>query len=246
MKKLGLTLFLMVSVGITCFAQSFTLAGDTGPLANGAGVVQSGPSDTLQLITSLTLTNKSGNTLRVMMKKEEIIMLPETSSSICWAGYCYGPEMMVSTEPVVMPPGETISGCFGHFGPHGSRGVSVIRWTFFNESDPADSISLTAQYSTFPAAVGDIRAPQYTFSVASQIPADNQLVVRYSFPPDSHGRIELLNTNGKIVSVSEKRFMSGTDALETTQLPSGIYFCVVRINGKAVIAKKVLVFHGVN
>ena len=243
MKKPGLTFFLMVFLGFTCFAQSFTLAGDTGPLANGTAVVQSGPSDTLQLITSLQLTNISGNTLRVFMKKEEIVMLPETSSSICWAGYCYGPAMMVSTEAVVMLPGETTSGCFGHFGPHGSRGVSVIRWTFFNESDPADSISMTAHYSTFPAATGDMNTPQYLLSFVSRTPADNQFVVRYSMPPGCHGMIELLNSTGRIIVVSEKVFLSGTQALGTAQLPPGTYFCVLKINGISVSTKKFLVSH---
>ncbi|MCX6304333.1 MAG: hypothetical protein NT040_05150 [Bacteroidetes bacterium] len=243
MKNFALTFFLMVIFGCPSFGQSFTLADDAGPLANGADVVQSGPSDTLQLITWLHLTNISGNTLRVMMKKEEITMLPETSSSICWAGYCYGPEMMVSSEPLVMLPGETVSGCFGHFGPHGSRGVSVIRWTFFNESSPADSVSMTAHYATFPFATENIPASPIVFSAGGPIPANDQLILNYTLPPGKPGKIELRNTYGNLVSAGQMVSLSGTVTFCTAHLPSAIYYSTLVVDGKPVSTKKVPVCH---
>jgi len=243
MKKFILAFFLTILTGTACYPQSFDLAGEDGLLINGAGVVQSGPSDTLQLITWLHLTNKAADTIRVMMKKEEIVMLPGASSSICWAGYCYGPEMTVSTFPLDMPPGDTVSGCFGHFGPNGCRGVSIIRWTFFNESDPNDSLSITVQYSTFPSATKNISDPDNYLSVAGPVPAHDQIVIRYSLPAGKSGRIELRNPSGKVVSVSGSVILAGTFTFSTPGLPSGIYYCSLKFDGNQVITRKIPVWN---
>lgn len=233
----------MITAGLTCHAQSFELADDFGVLANGAEVYHSGPPDTLQLITWLHLSNISGNTINVLMKKEEISMVPGTTSSICWGGYCYGTGMMVSTFPLTMPPGETEYGCFGHYGPGGGRGESVVRWTFFNESDPMDSISVTAHYSTYPLANENIPDPSGVLSFTGKVPANDQIMVSYSLQPGRQGRIELRNLAGKIISVSRTISLSGTISLSVMSLPSGIYFCTLMVDGKPIVTRKVPVCH---
>jgi hypothetical protein len=243
MKNLNLTFLLLCFSGLACYSQSLSLADDFGPIANGAEIVQAGPSDTLQIITWLHLTNQSGNSIGVMMKKEEISMLPETISSICWAGYCYAPEIVISSYSLTIPPGETVSGCFAHFGPHGSRGVSTIRWTFFLKSDPNDSLSVTVHYSTYPAATGNIPDPQFSISPSGPVPADNQIGIRYSVPPQIPGRITLRNPAGKLISVRELDSRAGTVIYNTTDLPSGIYYCTLVIDGKAVKTMKIPVCH---
>jgi hypothetical protein len=243
MKNFILPLSLLFVSCISCYSQSFSLSCDNGPLVNGTQMVQSGPSDTLQLITSLNITNMSGSAVDVMMKKEEISMCPGASSSICWAGYCYGPGMMVSTFPLSMLPGETVSGCFGHFGPYGCRGVSVIRWTFFNRAVPTDSMSVTVQYSTFPSATETIPDPMFTLAAAGPIPADNQIVIRHTLPPGKQGRIKLRNFSGTTVSSCEAVILSGIVAFNATGLSSGVYYCTLEIDGTTITTIKVLVCH---
>ena len=238
-----LTFLLLFTSGITCFSQSFALADDFKTLVNGAEIFQSGPSDTLQLITWLHITNKTGNTRQVKMKKQELAMLPGGSSSICWAGYCYGPEMTVSTFPLTMVAGETVSGCFGHFGPNGCRGISVVRWVFFNESDPSDSLSITVHYSTFPSAVETSQVSQFSLSVAGSVPADDRIDFRYSVPTGLQGMIEFRNLSGKLVSGKIPVFLTGKFTLNTSQLPAGIYLCILLVEGKSRETRKILVYH---
>ena len=170
-------------------------------------------------------------------------MLPGATSSICWAGYCYAPQMMVSLFPLSMHPEETVSGCFGHFTPNGGRGISVMRWIFFNESDPRDSLSVTVHYSTFPSATGNFPDRQLLFSVGGPIPADNQFVISYSLTPGTQGRVELRNLAGKLVSGSGIVSISGTVKFSTTELPSGIYLCTLMVDGKPVTTRKIPVCH---
>jgi hypothetical protein len=243
-KKTILLFILVFASGVACFAQSFSLADDFGVLKNGSEIFQSGPSDTLQLITWLHITNKTTNTRQVMMKKENLTMLPGGSSSICWAGYCYGPDMTVSTFPLTMLPGETVSGCFGHFGPNGCRGVSVIRWGFYNEANPTDSVSITVHYSTFPAATTETSPfMPLSLSVAGRIPADHQIDFRYTLPQGKQGRIELSNLSGKLVSHVEIVLLSGTVTFCTTELPSGVYLCTLWVDHNPIVRRKVAVSH---
>lgn len=244
MRNTVLTFFLLIISGLSCHSQSFILADDAGPLANGSDVFQSGPSDTLQLITWLHLTNISSNTLRVMMKKEEISLLPGTNSSICWAGYCYGPEMTSSTFPLVMLPGELASGCFAHYGPGGCRGVSTIRWTFFNEANAADSVSITVRYSTFPSGLDNTPDQRFSLVAAGAVPADLQIAMRYSLPPGIPGRIHLYNTSGSLVSAGKPVTQAGITIFAANELPSGVYFCSLMIGDRPVQTRKILVCHG--
>ncbi|MEI7897746.1 MAG: T9SS type A sorting domain-containing protein [bacterium] len=243
MKIFILTFLLLVAPCRHSYSQSFKLADDFSTLANGADLYQSGPSDTLQLITWLHLTNHSASTIDVSMKKQEISMLPGGSSSICWGGYCYGPEMMVSTFPLAIAPGETVSGCFGHFGPNGCRGVSVVRWVFFNNANPSDSLSVTVHYSTFPAATGQVKVPQFTFSSAGMVPADNQIVLRYSVPKDEPANVVLYNESGRFISSCGGLTGEGTVKFNTAELPSGVYFCTLVLGGKPTSTKKIPVRH---
>ncbi len=243
MKKFLPVFFLVFGAWLTCNSQSFKLADDSRALGNGTEVFQSGPSDTLQLITWLHLTNSTANSLQVMMKKEELSMLPGASSSICWAGYCYGPAMMVSTFPLSILPGETASGCFCHFGPNGCRGLCVIRWTFFKESDPSDSISITVHYSTYPTSTSNKQTPHYILAAAGQVPANNQIAIRYAIPPGTSGRIELRSPSGTPVECSESVSSEGTVFFRISELPSGIFYCTLLVEGNPVVTRKVAVCH---
>jgi hypothetical protein len=243
MKNNAFMFLLLILAGFTCQSQSFFLADDSGELGNGKDVIQSGPSDTLQLITWLHLTNTTPNTLRVMMKKEELSMVPGTNSSICWAGYCYGPEMTVSSFPLVMLPGEEASGCFAHYGPGGCRGVSIIRWIFFDESNPSDSLSITVHYSTYPSATESHNDTRFSLAAAGPVPAGRQITMKYALPTGVSGRIELRNNNGVIVSSYGGLSLSGNLSFAAEQLPAGIYFCTLLANGKAVKTRKIPVSH---
>ncbi|MEI6434316.1 MAG: T9SS type A sorting domain-containing protein [Bacteroidota bacterium] len=243
MKTRAVAIFLLIFAGVACYSQSFSLADDFGELTNGADVFQSGPSDTIQLISWLHLTNKTGKSLQTLMKKEELNMLSGTNASICWAGYCYGPEVMISLFPLSISAGETVSGCFGHFAPNGSRGVSSMRWVFFNEANPNDSLSVTVHYSTFPSSVEKIPDQKYSLSFAGPIPATRQIIANFVLPSGKQGHIELINAAGKSVSHSGFVNLSGTVQFSVSDLPSGFYYCSLVVDGKLIITRKVPVSH---
>lgn len=232
MRTTVLTLFLLLGTAFAGRTQSLTLAQSGRQLQNGDHIVLSGPPDTLQLITWLRITNISNLSVRVQMKKEEISMLPGTVSSICWAGYCYGPAMMVSTFPLTMDPAQSDTGCFSHFGPAGQRGTSVVRWTFFNEADPNDSVSVTAHYATYPAAVEEPAAQKVFLRHAGSNPASDLLKLRYGLPPGRKGEILLYAPDGSRVAESGPLNGTGTVEFRLNRLPAGALLARLRIEGE--------------
>jgi hypothetical protein len=243
MKKTVLLLAGLLAAFLYGHSQSLSLGDDRGGLHNGEVVYITGSSDTLQLITWLHIKNIAANTIRVRMKKQEISMIPGTNCSICWAGYCYGPEMVVSTFPLTMAPAQSDTGCFTHYGPSGKRGTSIVRWTFYNEANPGDSISITVHYITYPAAVGETSDPGARLGIAGPLPANENLILRHDIPSGKSGRIGLFSLSGAMVSESLPVAGQGTAVIKTAGLPSGTYITRILLDGQPVISRKVAVSH---
>jgi hypothetical protein len=243
MKYVVISMLLFFACETSCFSQTFELADNNNPLANGADLFLSGPPDTLQLITWLTISNLYPDTLRVMMKKEDIRLVTGASASICWAGYCYDPKIVVAEFSLSMPPGEAVSGCFGHFAPNGGKGVSIIRWTFFNATNPHDSVSITAHYSTYPAAIEDKTGGAFMLTYGGSNPANDHIVLKHSLPPGKPGRLELRSISGKLISCIENVSLSNTAVFDTRRLTSGMYFCSLFIDGKNVATLRTPIHH---
>jgi hypothetical protein len=130
-------------------------------------------------------------------------------------------------------------GCFGHFGPAGQRGVSRVRWTFFSESDYKDSLSITVDYSTFPAAVNDLSGAAYQLRPAGSLPGSGQISLHYSLPAGKRGSIELRNSSGKRLDSHTPVTLTGTSTFNTCGLPAGPYFCTLLVDGINIITRKI-------
>lgn len=243
MKTTALAILILLAAARIGHTQSLTLAHQGRPLQNGDHIVLSGPPDTMQLITWLRITNIANMTLRVQMKKEELSMLPGTVSSICWAGYCYGSEMTVSTFPLIMDPMQSDTGCFSHFGPAGQRGTSVVRWTFFHEANPSDSISITAHYATYPAAVEEPSGPEFFLSHAGNNPSGGPVKLRYGLPPGKTGDILLCRPDGRPVAQSGTLTGTGTVEFRPGSLPAGTLLARLRTEGRSDIVLKCIHLH---
>ncbi|HNY01525.1 MAG TPA: hypothetical protein PKG48_03000 [Bacteroidales bacterium] len=241
MNKLTITLFLFLFWVLSGVAQHLELTGVYGPLPNGSTLTLKGPPDTLQMITWLHLTNRSADTLRVMMKKEPIAMLPGATASICWAGYCYFPETIESLVPLVMAPAETDTGCFSHYGPNNQRGTSIVRWTFFDQGNPSDSVSFTAYYATYPAGTGENRLAGGGLTCGGFRCTDNRIFVGYRLSPGEEGRIELRNLAGNQISGPVAVTGIGQVEFDAAAIPGGICLASLVKGGRAPGTLKILV-----
>jgi hypothetical protein len=234
MKNFFICLILLLALSPLGKTQSLLLEYHQQVLNNQSVIVRSGTPDSLDLTTWLKITNISSNTVRVMAKKVEISQVPGANASICWAGYCYPPDVNESLVALRLNPGESQTGCFAHFSQQGSIGSSTIRWVYFLSGTPDDSVCVTINYLTWPAGIDNQFTNAGTFSLPYPNPAGQRINIRRDGSIDADCTLSVFDYAGKMVSMDF--FPAGTSVLSvyTGSLPSGIYFYSLNLGTQTV------------
>jgi hypothetical protein len=102
---------------------------------------------------------------------------------------------------------------------------------------------VTVHYTTYPASVGNLQDQRYSLSAAGALPANDRAAFNYSLPQGKLGRLEFRGPAGNLISVSAALCNSGKTTFSTAELPPGVYYATLVIDGKFVVTKKVPVFH---
>ena len=235
---LTLTFVLFAIVGLAQIP-SLTLTHDGLALPNNSDVVYNGSPTAGEIVAdAITITNNSGNPVNVLVKKVEMQLVDSTSNTFCW-GLCFPPDVFVSPDPIAIGPGQTNSSDFsGHYYPGGHPGLTIIRYVFFNQSDPMDSVCFNAH---FDAGVGlDELASKVTLSQAYPNPATSYTQFSYSVEPGVDATLIMRNVLGATINRTALKG-SGTVRIATDDLSEGIYFYTIMVNGKATQSGKVIV-----
>jgi hypothetical protein len=233
-----LSLFIGYQAGI---AQSFSLYYHDINLANDTELVRAGTTDSLELTTFLTIRNDAATEKRIQARKTEILMVPGTACSLCWAGYCYPTETFETSYPLVLAPGASETSCFAHFITGGTIGTSLVRWTYFDSTNVADSVSVLISYITYPMGIGSQKANISV--VVSPNPADREVCFRSQDPAFSRCTITLSNASGRAVLTVPADGSGAPAQLDTSALPDGIYFYTLLSDGKFLSCGKLVVCH---
>jgi len=247
MKKLLLSLYLLASFVVVGYSQSLTLSNAHGAIEPNSVIVQAGTPDSVELITYLNVKNISGNTVQVFCKKVQISMLDSTEISMCWAGNCYPAPVNVSPYAQTITSGQVITDFVGHYTQvafnHFKSGESVVRWVFFVENNPSDSVCVTIKYTSFPLGIDDGASKLATLSSPSPNPADGSTSIRFNAPAGSDSRIIVRNLIGE--TVYSEQVVPGTAklTLATANFSDGLYFCSLMVDGKLSQTRKLVVKH---
>ena len=126
-------------------SQSLTLSDSNGDIPNNSDVNYYGGPDDL-LTSYVFVTNNSAISIDVKVKKVELDIVPGSINYFCW-GMCFPPEVYVSPYPISIASGETNDSDFsGDYMPNGAIGTSKIRYVFFDDNNPSDSVCVNVLY----------------------------------------------------------------------------------------------------
>jgi hypothetical protein len=239
MKIKGLIFLLLC---LTCqpgVAQSFSLFYHDQKLSADTVLVRAGTTDSLDLTTFLTIRNDAETEMQIQAKKTEISMAPGTACSLCWAGYCYPAEIFQTDYPLDLAPGASDFSCFAHFITAGIAGTSNVRWTYFDQDNPEDSVSVVINYITYPMGIGN---PNATVRIiVAPNPADGEVLFRLSSDVDSELTVQLYTLSGISVLSGISNNYEGLLKLNTSTVPTGIYLYSIREKGKLISTGKLVV-----
>ena len=241
MKKLLLITYLLGVVACIGYSQSLSLSNENGPVANDSYINKTGlPSDD-ELVVEMYVTNNTPDPIPVMVKKVEISMVPGTASLFCW-GLCFAPNVYVSPDPLTIAGNTTNESDFsGHYLPSGMSGMSVIRYVFFDQRNPDDSVCFNTNFQAYPLGISGLSGTNALAAYPN--PASGKVTVAFSGMESASGTVVIRNLLGERVKEITVSGTSGKVTFDATDLNSGIYFYSLVVNGNAVATKKLVVRH---
>lgn len=240
MKAIFTGLILIIAGTVSGFSQELTVKyGEQ--IVNNDSLYLSGTPATELMEFKLSVTNNRNVAVSLKIRKTEIFIVEGTEASFCW-GECYTPAVSVSPMAITIQPGATDTKSFiGDYRPFGMEGTSIVRFSFFQDSDPAIEKSVTVFFQ-----IGGSGIDPLTLSPAITVwPNPASSVIHVSFPENAGngGTMALLNLQGQCVKTSAIAPGSKETVLNTDELPAGLYLIRVaddrglRYSGKVYISR---------
>lgn len=240
MKKL-LLFSLLLSAGFYLNAQDLYLTSGGEKLGDTAYV--SGVADAAEIVFYANFYNNSQKDMNVKVVRQRIYMVDGSNSQFCW-GLCYPPNVDTSGQYVFIPAGghsedEIFS---GHYNPLGNVGNSMIKYTFYNMTNPGEAVSVICKYVATPNGIAEEAMKGGFLSNVYPNPASHSINIDYQLTSKvKEGRVRIINLTGAVVK--EESIEPGTTSMkmDVSNLNDGLYFYSVIINGDVYQTKKMVI-----
>lgn len=244
-KNLLILLALLVAGYNYSFAQTLTLADTDGnEIANGDELVVSGLPEDFEVVAHAHVTNTTGDDVDVLVNSYINEYADGMQFALCW-GTCLVPSThnQTASNAITIAANSTDENSFsGHCYPNETTGIGEVRYKFYVESNPDDSISVTVVYE-----VGTVGLPQVAegqlFSEPYPNPANDVITFSYENERIGDTRISIYNAIG--VKVKSVRLNQNTNHVQmnTSDLASGVYFYSIVSDNRLVKSSKLIIRH---
>ena len=192
------------------------------------------------VLDAIDVKNIGSVGMHVKCARENIEIVPGTSNSFCW-GLCYPPTSDTSAVSVIIDAGGIYDEFSGDYYPDGNEGESTVKYTYFNEEDLSDKISVVVKYST---TVGVDDPANFKLSAAYPNPASSFVKFDYDFQEISANSkvmiYDLLGSTVKEISINNSL---GSLKVNTSDLKDGIYFYSLVVNNEPTKTQKLIIKH---
>jgi hypothetical protein len=247
MKNRLLLFSILAMIVFAGYSQSLSLSNQNGPIVPNSIIIQPGTPDSVTLNTYIDITNTGNAPLNVLCRKTELNMIDSTRTFICWANFCYAPHIYVTPNTQSIGSGETYTGFKGIYAHDTynffSVGESVVRWTFFDQDNLNDSVSVTVRYPTYPVSIGELYGSVSVLSAIYPNPVSFTANTEFTVPRGSQGSILIRDVVGAVVQTYLVPAGTGKIQMNVSNLSDGVYFCSLLIDGRPAHTRKLIVRH---
>jgi hypothetical protein len=241
MKKTLLFVILAMVSFVYGFSQSLILSDSTGVLPNNANITVHGHNMDDEIASHIFVRNNTSTRMDVIVKKVHLDIVPGTLNTFCW-GLCYPPDLFVS-PPFTVEANFTDSINFsGHYNPLTFAGASVIRYVFYDSANPNDSVCANVTYDALYVGIQN-QSAKNVLSAAQPNPANTSVRFGYSLNTENTGSVIIRNLLGSVVKKEMLAGSEGNVTVSTADLPEGIYFYSLDVNGRSLTTRKLIVRH---
>ncbi len=197
-------------------------------------------SSSVIVLDAIDVKNISSSTKAVKCAREDITIVPGASNSFCW-GLCYPPTTDTSAVSVDIDAGGMYTEFSGDYFPDGNEGASTIKYTYYDELNPSDKISVVVVYSTL---VGINDPVDYKLSAAYPNPANSFVKFDYDVSEISdNSKVVIYNLLGSAVKEVRIDNSFGSLKISTSDFKEGIYFYSLVVNNEPTKTQKLIIKH---
>ncbi|MDC0303398.1 T9SS type A sorting domain-containing protein [Flavobacteriales bacterium] len=202
-----------------------------------------GSVETVLMQAGGTIENTNG-TAPIAVRAERITIdtVPGTQNYFCWE-QCYEPPTSVSPTTITLNPGQRMESFYADYKPLGIAGVSTLAYCFYDDANVTDSVCRIVRFTASPLGVQDVfLGGQSGISESYPNPAKTVANINYALKIGwGKAQIEVFSMLGSKVKKVALKQDQGTLKLDVANLPSGIYFYTLKVDGNDIATKKMLV-----
>ncbi len=241
MKKLILLFSLMYLGTLVAFTQSLVLMNSNGVVNNGDTITYYSTDANATFVCHVMVKNTSSSDIAVRAKKVELDTVPGSENYFCWT-QCYMPSIYIG-DTLIIKAGATNKNSFsGDYDAMGNAGKTRIRYVFYDDANPSDSVSFVVEYYAGSGVGYQIDKRISAEAKVYPNPARNGFTLSYSLSQNSDNAVfELRNILGSKIRSIKLSGVSGQKRIDVSDLQNGVYFYTVRIDGNAVVSRKLII-----
>lgn len=195
----------------------------------------------------LEAENTSGSTRIINVRRYELSVPGGTANYFCW-DVCYG-EVPAGLRPVwtaldaiQMADGQTVNGFHGYYKPNGTVGEATFRYVWYDLNSPNDStwVDLVFNMGAEGSGIAEV-ADVLTFKIFPNPSTGGDITIEHDLAGAIAGtQLELYNVLGERKLVRPISAARGKVTLSEGDLNSGVWFAVLKRNGKTLATKRVV------
>lgn len=191
----------------------------------------------------IDIENTTSQELGIMVQRQVISLINNATSSFCIGGLCLTGD--ISTDPEIFAAGGSLTHASDgdrafhiFYNPNGSYGVSLIKFTFFDQTTPTIASSVYLRIDN-TVSVSETK-PNNALS-AYPNPAIDKVTFEHSLNSNGNdAKLVIRNITGVTVYSSVIGNSTKT-SISLEKFTSGIYFYSIELNNKSIITKKLIV-----
>jgi hypothetical protein len=250
MKEALLTLVITFCSAPFLWAQSSlkTLDRSNGADISGTTIVYWTDSSSKILEYEFDTKNGSSTGINVRVKRTVVGVLSGSHNDYCWLTCPQPGELSPDiSEPLLIAAGDTTQGLhlIVHYNPHGTIGVSTIRYTFFDDNNPLDSAFIILEFhSILSTGIAKLSGENYFMGVISPNPASTIVSFDYSLNNSFISpKLAIYDMLGKCIKDFDLMENNGNFKLHLADIPSGVYFCSLKAENRIIATQKLIINH---
>lgn len=201
-----------------------------------------------EMIQDMQIRNLTDASQDIMISREIVQIVDGTENSFCW-GNCFAPFVDVSPRPQVLEAGAvseqgllsfhqmldpTYSGDPANF----AVGTSIVKYFAYPASNEEDKVCIEIWFAYGAESIDENKI---SFSHAFPNPASSVVRFNYQLPVAGNVSVSVYNLLGQEVLSQQLEAMQGQAVLPVADLIEGIYFCNLKVDGRAVKTEKFVV-----